>query len=293
MLLGNGYRLVDAAASKGPGGDAVAVAYISQYGGGLFRRDQYYNNPLMYGNKDGSLTPEQRALPGAIGNPAVGVAVAAGAAAAIGAEPIAGALTAWLRACAVNPVLCANQAGIAAGELAAGSAMPAGTGAAPAGSLAAETNSVARNGERLVLDQRYISNIGDVACGPTSCAMILNDRGQWVNVTQLAKDSGLMLGEGTNVVGLTKALQKNGLSSAHWTLNASVDDLAAATSNGNAAIARVTIGNGEGHFVVVDGVTTRLGQSVVAVRDPGTGMQYFVPMGEFSKKFSGQVVFTR
>jgi hypothetical protein len=39
MLLANGYRLVDAAASKGPGGDAVAVAYISQNAGGkLLRR---------------------------------------------------------------------------------------------------------------------------------------------------------------------------------------------------------------------------------------------------------------
>ncbi|TCW85647.1 cell surface protein [Burkholderia sp. SRS-46] len=293
MLLANGYRLVDAVASRGPGGDAVAVAYISKNGGGLFRATwTEYNNPFWYGNKDGSLTREQRALPGAVANPAMGVAVVAGAAAAIGAEPIAGALAAWLRGCTVNLVLCGNQVGIAAGELAAGSAMPAGTGAAPAGSLASETNSVARNGDRLVLDQRYVSNIGDVACGPTSCAMIMNDRGQWVNITQLAKDSGLILGEGTNVVGLTKALQNNGLSSARWRLNATVDDLAAATSNGNAAIARVTLGNGEGHFVVVDGVTTRLGQSVVAVRDPGTGMQYFVPSNEFSKKFSGQVVFT-
>ncbi|WP_153074164.1 hypothetical protein [Paraburkholderia bonniea] len=33
MLLANGYRLVDAAASKGPGGDATAVAYISENGG--------------------------------------------------------------------------------------------------------------------------------------------------------------------------------------------------------------------------------------------------------------------
>ncbi|KVA01676.1 hypothetical protein WI41_24615 [Burkholderia latens] len=131
MLLSNGYRLVDAVASKGPGGDSVAVAYISQNGGGLFHATSAeYNNPFLYGNKDGSLTPEQRALPGAVGNPAVGAAVAAAAAAAIGAEPIAGALTAWLRACAANPILCANQMGIAAGELAAGGAMPAGTGAA-------------------------------------------------------------------------------------------------------------------------------------------------------------------
>ena len=62
MLLANGYRLVDAAASKGPGGDQVAVAYISSNAGGLFQKDQYYNDPFKYGNKNGSLTPEQTAL---------------------------------------------------------------------------------------------------------------------------------------------------------------------------------------------------------------------------------------
>lgn len=69
--------------------------------------------------------------------------------------------------------------------------------------------------------------------------------------------------------------------------------MGAATSNGNSAIARVVLDSGEGHFVVVDGVTSRQGQFVVAVRDPGTGTQYFVPAAEFAKKFSGQVVFTK
>ncbi|CAN0620615.1 protein of unknown function [Burkholderia multivorans] len=40
MLLADGYRLVDAAVSKGPGGDQVAVAYISGNAGGLFQKDQ-------------------------------------------------------------------------------------------------------------------------------------------------------------------------------------------------------------------------------------------------------------
>jgi len=165
--------------------------------------------------------------------------------------------------------------------------------AAAAGSLISETNSIARNGSRLVLDQRYVSDVGNVACGPTACAMVLNDSGKWVNITQIAREAGLVPGVGTDVVGLSKTLQNNGLSSATWTLKASIDDLAVATSKGNAAIARVTLENGEGHFVVVDGVTVRQGQSVVAIRDPGTGKQYFVPSQEFAKKFSGQAVLTR
>lgn len=65
MLLGNGYRLVDAAASKGPGGDKYAVAYISQNGGSLFSTSDDYYKPFLSGGKGGQLTPEQAALPGA------------------------------------------------------------------------------------------------------------------------------------------------------------------------------------------------------------------------------------
>jgi filamentous hemagglutinin len=79
MLLANGYRLVDAVASKGPGGDATAVAYISQNGGGLFHATAAeYNSSFLYGNKDGTLTPEQRALPGSVANPAAGLVIAGG-----------------------------------------------------------------------------------------------------------------------------------------------------------------------------------------------------------------------
>ncbi|VVE59097.1 tRNA nuclease CdiA-2 [Pandoraea horticolens] len=95
MLLANGYRLVDAAASKGPGGDATAVAYISQNGGRLFHATaEEYNKPFMYGNADHSLTPEQRALPGAIANPKAGLAIAGGLVTAGLAPEIAAGLAA-------------------------------------------------------------------------------------------------------------------------------------------------------------------------------------------------------
>ncbi|MBO7865700.1 hemagglutinin repeat-containing protein [Burkholderia pseudomallei] len=95
MLLANGYRLVDAAASKGPGGDATAVAYISQNGGGLFHATSAeYNSPFLSGNKDGSLTPEQRALPGAVANPKAGLVIAGGLVTAGLAPEIAAGLAA-------------------------------------------------------------------------------------------------------------------------------------------------------------------------------------------------------
>ncbi|WP_155640192.1 hemagglutinin repeat-containing protein [Burkholderia stagnalis] len=95
MLLANGYRLVDAAASKGPGGDAIAVAYISQNGDGLFHATSAeYNSPFLSGNKDGSLTPEQRALPGAVANPKAGLVIAGGLVTAGLAPEIAAGLAA-------------------------------------------------------------------------------------------------------------------------------------------------------------------------------------------------------
>lgn len=96
MLLANGYRLVDAAASKGPGGDAVAVAYISKNAGNLFSATSAeYNSPFLYGNKNGSLTPDQSALPGSTATPATGLAIAGGlVTAGLGPEIVSGAATA-------------------------------------------------------------------------------------------------------------------------------------------------------------------------------------------------------
>lgn len=51
---------------------------------------------------------------------------------------------------------------------------------------------LARNGERQVIDQRDVSGIGDYACGSTACAMLLNNRGQWANITTLAETAGIM-----------------------------------------------------------------------------------------------------
>jgi len=50
MLLANGYCLVDAAASKRPGGDITAVQFISENTSGMFRATSTeYNSPFLYG----------------------------------------------------------------------------------------------------------------------------------------------------------------------------------------------------------------------------------------------------
>lgn len=71
-----------------------------------------------------------------------------------------------------------------------------------------------------------------------------------------------------------------------------VADLARYTANGTPVIVQVVdkaAGTGFSHFVVVDGITTRNGISVVAIRDPH-GKQYFSPATTFEKNFSGYVV---
>lgn len=77
--------------------------------------------------------------------------------------------------------------------------------------------------------------------------------------------------------------------------NRNVADLARYTKKGMPIVVRVvdkTRGSDFSHFVVVDGVTTRGGVTVVAIRDPH-GKQYFSPTTTFEKKFSGDVVVPR
>ena len=77
--------------------------------------------------------------------------------------------------------------------------------------------------------------------------------------------------------------------------NRNVADLARYTSAGAPVVVRIvdkTRGSDFSHFVVVDGVTTRNGVSVVAIRDPH-GTQYFSPVTTFERNFSGEVVVPR
>ncbi|MFK7702024.1 hypothetical protein [Pseudomonas caspiana] len=72
-------------------------------------------------------------------------------------------------------------------------------------------------------------------------------------------------------------------------------DLARYTGDGTPVVVRIvdnTKGTDFSHFVVVDGVTTRNGISVEAIRDPH-GTQYFSPVSTFQRNFSGEVVVPR
>ena len=140
MLLGDGYRMVDAAANKGPGvagpaGDAVAVSFLAQNAGNLFKAPvAEYNNPGQLG---GPLTPEQEALPAAKGNPALGLAAAG---AITGGVTLAGAGTSVVIAGMVD-AWSAYKAASAAYSMGAalGTGMAVGAGTYTGGAVAGAT----------------------------------------------------------------------------------------------------------------------------------------------------------
>jgi filamentous hemagglutinin len=146
-------------------------------------------------------------------------------------------------------------------------------------------DSIPRNGNRLVLDQEMVPT-----CGHNSCGMVLDTFGKPVDVAKLIGSipptprgilpkqvETLMKAEGVDAVALPSR---------------NVDDLVRYTSDGVPVVVRIfdrTGGTDFSHFVVVDGVTTRNGVRVVAIRDPH-GTQYFSPVNTFQKNFTGDVI---
>ncbi|WP_109400736.1 cysteine peptidase family C39 domain-containing protein [Proteus sp. TJ1640] len=147
------------------------------------------------------------------------------------------------------------------------------------------STSIVRNGERLVLNQRNLPT-----CGPNSCAMVMDTSGLKHDLGKLITDAKVT-SQGARMNNLASAMRNQGLTDARFISRVSVEDLAAATSKGNPAIVAMKLDRG-GHAVVVDGITVRNGKTVVAIRDPALGRQYFTPIDEFKSKFIGQAIIT-
>ncbi len=152
-----------------------------------------------------------------------------------------------------------------------------------------------RNGKRAVFDQGNAPT-----CASTSCGMVLDTLGQSVDLNILAKQARVT-SRGTNARNIVLALRANGVSTARVERGLTLDDLVNATSKGYPVIANVTVTrfatDGSfwargGHAVVVDGVTTRQGQKMVAIRDPAGGRQFFTPAQEFIDLFTGEAILT-
>jgi hypothetical protein len=156
------------------------------------------------------------------------------------------------------------------------------------------STSLPRNGKRNVRNQlTENTDVPHMACGPTSCGMVLDTAGKPADVTKLAKEANLGK-HGTYVADLETVLLNNGVNSARYMIGneVSIGTLEKATRQGHPAIVRLELqgsnGGKYGHFVVVDGITIKEGQKAVAVRDPAGGKQYFVPVDQFEQRLGGR-----
>ncbi|MGL4283696.1 MAG: hemagglutinin repeat-containing protein, partial [Eubacterium aggregans] len=146
-------------------------------------------------------------------------------------------------------------------------------------------DAIPRNGDRLVVNQG-----NNPTCGHNSCGMVLDTMGKQVDIESLVKKIPPST-EGIYSTDVAQLLKSEGVRSTAFS-NRNVADLTRYTANGTPVIVRIadqTTGSGFSHFVVVDGVTTRNGLRVVAIRDPN-GMQYFSPVATFEKSFTGEVI---
>ena len=146
---------------------------------------------------------------------------------------------------------------------------------------------ITRSGNRTLYDQGPAPT-----CGPVSCGMVMDTSGQPVDLARICQGVGP---QGTYAEDLVALLRRNRVVSEART-GVTIADIRAATRGGNPVIVMVRNTSGTRtsevlHWVVVDGVTTRLGQEVLAIRDPW-GIQYFELSSVFGPRFTGQAVVT-
>lgn len=143
-----------------------------------------------------------------------------------------------------------------------------------------------RDGSRLVLNQGNVPT-----CGHNSCAMVMDTFGRKVDVAELVIEAAPSE-KGINIYKVADLFKSRGVD-ALPVAGRNVDDLIRYTATGTPVVVRIADRATDfSHFVVVDGVTTRQGVQVVAIRDP-QGIQYFSPVETFKKSFTGEVVLPR
>lgn len=137
---------------------------------------------------------------------------------------------------------------------------------------------------------------GSVTCGQHACGMVLNTRGTPVAVDDIIADFPPTSAQGTSMTRISSALRSNDVNTVTLSNgNLTVDSLASFTANGRPSIAMVRTGPNTNHYVVVDGVTTRGGQQVVAIRDPlgsgsANGGVYYETVSSFEGRFTGNAI---
>jgi filamentous hemagglutinin len=97
--------------------------------------------------------------------------------------------------------------------------------------------------------------------------------------------------DGIYPIDIVSLMKSEGVNATNWS-GRTDDDLARYTFNGNPIVVRIIDGTKSSnfsHLVVVDGVTSRNGIKVVAIRNP-KGAQYFSPVSTFGKHLPARLL---
>jgi len=143
---------------------------------------------------------------------------------------------------------------------------------------------------------------GSAVCVPACGVMVLERYGYQATIDELAFLANTNVGKrGTYMNDMSKVLNKSGLLTARPVNYAGYESISnqlrTATDQGHPVIAEIRVPKIKPedtglHAIVVDGVTTRMGKPVVAVRDPAGG-KYFMPAETFDNVATGQVIVTK
>lgn len=124
------------------------------------------------------------------------------------------------------------------------------------------------------------------SCVAASCRMVLSDSSIEVPEAYVREVANVDARDGGYLSGVPDALNKLGLDTPYtYRTNLTIDDLDAATADGNSAIASVKFPGGGLHAVVIDGVQ----DSMVLIRDPA-GSAYEVTIQDFMRQWDGKAV---
>ena len=149
-------------------------------------------------------------------------------------------------------------------------------------------DAISRNTDRLVLSQGNAPT-----CGHNSCAMVMDTLGKPVNIDALIQKYGHKI-DGLYPQEVAKILKDNNVD-VYSFAGRTINDLGRYTSNRKPVIVRIVKPQNPkefSHFVVVDGITVKNGEKVVAIRDPH-GKSYFSPVETFKKAFTGEAIVPR
>lgn len=144
------------------------------------------------------------------------------------------------------------------------------------------------NGELVYVQRQLFKEFGEYACGPTAAAMLARQFRPGLEEAALRK-AAQGLESGSNQAELAGMLGKLGLRTEVRNVR-QISAIKADLVKGN-VIADLAGPQGQKHWVIVDGIQQVAGHGeMVAIRDPATGMAFFMGLERFAAEYGGQII---